>query len=59
MLFSKIVEEFLVPGALHLANIVFFDRTVPLADRLVSMSHLPVLRSTLADVISIVNDMRP
>jgi Tetracyclin repressor-like, C-terminal domain len=35
------------------------DRTVPLADRLVSMSRLPVLRSTLADVVSIVSDMRP
>jgi AcrR family transcriptional regulator len=34
------------------------DRTVPLADRLVSMSRLPVLHSTLAEVLSIVEDMR-
>ncbi len=34
------------------------DRTVPLADQLVSMSRLPVLRSTLAEVISIIEDMR-
>jgi AcrR family transcriptional regulator len=34
------------------------DRTVPLADRLVSMSRLPVLRSTLADVVSIIEQMR-
>jgi AcrR family transcriptional regulator len=33
------------------------DRTVPLADRLVSLSRLPVLRSTLAEVLSIVGDM--
>jgi AcrR family transcriptional regulator len=35
------------------------DRTVPLADRLVSMSRLPILRSTLADVVSIIDEMRP
>lgn len=34
------------------------DRTVPLADRLVSLSRLPVLRSTLTDVISIIAEMR-
>jgi len=34
------------------------DRTVPLADRLISMSRLPVLHSTLAEVLSIVEDMR-
>jgi len=34
------------------------DRTVPLADQLVSLSRLPVLRSTLAEVVSIVADMR-
>ena len=34
------------------------DRTVPLADRLVSLSRLPVLRSTLAEVVSIAGDMR-
>lgn len=34
------------------------DRTVPLADRLVSMSRLPILRSTLTDVISIIAEMR-
>jgi len=35
------------------------DRTVPLADRLIRMSRLPVLRSTLTDVLSIVDEMRP
>ncbi len=34
------------------------DRTVPIADRLMSMSRLPVLRSTLTDVISIIDEMR-
>jgi AcrR family transcriptional regulator len=34
------------------------DRTVPLADRLVTMSRLPVLHSTLAEVMAIVEDMR-
>jgi AcrR family transcriptional regulator len=34
------------------------DRTVPLADRLISLSRLPVLGSTLAEVLSIVEDMR-
>jgi hypothetical protein len=31
---------------------------VPIADRLVSISRLPVLRSTLTDVISIIEEMR-
>jgi AcrR family transcriptional regulator len=35
------------------------DRTVPLTDRLIRMSRLPVLRSTLTEVLSIVDDMRP
>jgi AcrR family transcriptional regulator len=35
------------------------DRTVPLADRLIRMSRLPVLRSTLADILSLVADLRP
>lgn len=34
------------------------DRTVPLADRLISLSRLPVLSSTLTDVISIIDDIR-
>jgi AcrR family transcriptional regulator len=34
------------------------DRTVPLADRLVTMSRLPVLHSTLAEVMAIAEDMR-
>jgi AcrR family transcriptional regulator len=34
------------------------DRTVPLADRLISLSRLRVLNSTLTDVISIINDIR-
>jgi len=34
------------------------DRTVPLAGRLVSLSRLRVLRSTLTDVISIIEEMR-
>lgn len=34
------------------------DRTVPIADRLVSMSRLPVLRSTLTDVVAIIGEMR-
>lgn len=34
------------------------DRTVPLADRLVSLSRLRVLRSVLTDVISIIEEMR-
>ncbi len=37
---------------------LLIDRTVPLADRLVSLSRLRVLRSTLADVISIIDEMR-
>ena len=35
------------------------DRTVPLVDRLVWMSRLPVLRSTLTEVLSLVEDLRP
>jgi AcrR family transcriptional regulator len=35
------------------------DRTVPLADRLISLSRLRVLSSTLTDVISIIDDIRP
>ena len=34
------------------------DRTVPLADRLVSLSRLRVLRSVLTDVISVIEEMR-
>ena len=35
------------------------DRTVPLVDRLIRMSRLPVLRSTLTDIVSLVDDLRP
>jgi AcrR family transcriptional regulator len=34
------------------------DRTVPLADRLISLSRLRVLSSTLTEVISIIDDIR-
>lgn len=44
------------PGCARTYELI--DRTVPLADRLVSLSRLPVLRSTLADVLSIAEDMR-
>jgi hypothetical protein len=35
------------------------DRTVPLADRLLSLSRHRVLNSALTDVISIIEDLRP
>jgi AcrR family transcriptional regulator len=35
------------------------DRTVPLVDRLIRMSRLPMLRSTLDDVLALVTDLRP
>ncbi len=35
------------------------DRTVPVADRLLSLSRYRVLSSTLTDVISIIEDLRP
>jgi AcrR family transcriptional regulator len=35
------------------------DRTVPLADRLISLSRYRVMNSTLTDVISIIEDLRP
>ena len=44
------------PGCARTYQLI--DRTVPLADRLIRMSRLPVLRSTLTDVLSIVDDMR-
>jgi hypothetical protein len=34
------------------------DRTVPLADRLISLSRYRVMNSTLTDVISIIEDLR-
>jgi AcrR family transcriptional regulator len=34
------------------------DRTVPLVDRLVWMSRLPVLRATMTEILSIVEDLR-
>jgi AcrR family transcriptional regulator len=44
------------PGCANTYQLI--DRTVPLADRLVSLSRLPVLRSTLTEVLSIVEDLR-
>ena len=44
------------PGCARTYRLI--DRTVPLAARLVSLSRLPVMRSTLAEVISIIEDMR-
>jgi hypothetical protein len=44
------------PGCAKTYDLI--DRTMPLADRLVSMSRLPVLHATLADVISIIEDLR-
>jgi AcrR family transcriptional regulator len=38
---------------------MLIDRTVPLADRLISLSRLRVLTSTLTDVIAIIDDIRP
>lgn len=35
------------------------DRTVPLADRLLSLSRYRMLSATLTDVISIIEDLRP
>jgi AcrR family transcriptional regulator len=35
------------------------DRTVPLVDRLVWMGRLPVLRSTLIEILALVDDLRP
>jgi AcrR family transcriptional regulator len=37
---------------------LLIDRTVPLADRLLSLSRLRVLSSALTDVISIIDDIR-
>jgi AcrR family transcriptional regulator len=37
---------------------LLIDRTVPLADRLISLSRLRVLTSALTDVISIIDDIR-
>jgi AcrR family transcriptional regulator len=34
------------------------DRTVPLADRLVALSRVPLLRATIREVISIIRDIR-
>ena len=38
---------------------VLIDRSVPLADRLLSLSRHRVLNSALTDVISIIDDLRP
>jgi AcrR family transcriptional regulator len=35
------------------------DRTVPLAERLISLCRYRVLNSTLTDVVSIIDDLRP
>jgi AcrR family transcriptional regulator len=45
------------PGCANTYRLI--DRTVPLVDRLVWMSRLPVLRSTLTEILSIVEDLRP
>jgi AcrR family transcriptional regulator len=45
------------PGAAKTYALI--DRTVPLADRLLSLSRYRVLNSTLTDVISIIEDLRP
>ena len=45
------------PGCVKTYTLI--DRTVPLADRLISLSRLRVLSSTLTDVISIIDDIRP
>jgi AcrR family transcriptional regulator len=37
---------------------LLIDRTVPLADRLISLSRLRLLSSALTDVISIIDDLR-
>jgi len=34
------------------------DRTVPLADRLVALSRMRIMRSTIRDIVSIIADMR-
>jgi hypothetical protein len=34
------------------------DRTVPLADRLIALSRVHLLRGTIREIISIVADMR-
>ncbi len=44
------------PGCARTYRLI--DRTVPLADRLVSLSRLRVLRTTLTDVLSIIDEMR-
>jgi hypothetical protein len=38
---------------------LLIDRTVPLADRLLSLTRHRVLNSALTDVISIIEDLRP
>jgi AcrR family transcriptional regulator len=44
------------PGCAKTYRVI--DATVPLADRLVSLARLPVLRGTVRDVISIVREVR-
>jgi AcrR family transcriptional regulator len=38
---------------------LLIDRTVPLADRLISLSRLKLLSSAVADVLSLVHELRP
>lgn len=45
------------PGCVKTYDLI--DRTVPLADRLISLSRYRALNSTLTDVISIIEDLRP
>jgi AcrR family transcriptional regulator len=45
------------PGCARTYRLI--DRTVPLVDRLIRMSRLPVLRATLTEILSIVDELRP
>ena len=44
------------PGCAKTYTVI--DRTVPLADRVISLSRLRLLSSTLTEVISIIDDIR-
>jgi AcrR family transcriptional regulator len=45
------------PGCANTYRLI--DRTVPLADRLVRLSRMRLLRSTLTEILSIFEDLRP
>jgi hypothetical protein len=40
-------------------HLFLIDRTAPLADRLIRMSRLPVLRSARTGIVSLVDSLRP